>query len=79
MVLSGGGLANLPASTCQRVLVRQKPVSLTRTIVYRRRQVLRPQKEQLKCRAYADSADPFSGLDEADDFYSILGVVRLLL
>ncbi len=79
MVLSGGGLANLPASTCQRVLVRQKPVSLTRTIVYRRRQVLRPQKEQMKSRAYADGADPFSGLDEADDFYSILGVVRLLL
>ena len=40
---------------------------------------MRPQKKQLICRAYADGADLSSGLDEADDFYSILGVVRLLL
>ena len=78
MHLSVGGVATLTHSTSSRPLVPQisggrcAPVSCKRSHLQQH-----SRRTTLLCQAYADSANAMDGLDEADDFYSILGVVSV--
>lgn len=77
MVLSGGSLAQFPASTCSRLVVRQAQGLRQRPRAPKKLQPQVSRRRSLLCRAYADGANTLDALDEADDFYSILGVVCL--
>ena len=76
MLVSGGRVNSFPARASTKLV--------TRHIVHRTHVSAVPRKKQLQkqsrqrnvlCSAYADAENAADGLDEADDFYSILGVV----
>ena len=76
MLLSGGRVATLPASLRNNrpagSKVWRRHVSVSLRSMYLQQH---SRGTGLVCQAYADNA--LDGLDEADDFYSILGVVSV--
>jgi len=76
MLLSGARVNTCPARASSRLVTRQIGRRTHVSAVTRKRQLQKQTRQRnVLCSAYADGGNAADGLDEADDFYSILGVV----
>ena len=77
MLLSGGRVNTCPVRASNRLVTRHIGRKPHLSAVARKRQLQKQSRQRnVLCSAYADGGNAADGLDEADDFYSILGVVR---